>query len=252
MLIRLAGMTVDIKPRYRYAAELCRPYAAPEGTVADFAVEASDEDLAYEAGRDAVAVREAEASPVAPHRTQASPAVLESAALYRKICHAALAYDVFLFHGSALTLDGIGYLFTAPSGTGKSTHTSLWRECYGDRVTMVNDDKPLLRVTADRVTVSGTPWDGKHHISTPGEFPLRAICFLERGEENVLKPLTNEEAYPYLLGQTYRPADPALLMATLSLLDRAMKMLKFYRLTCNMSTEAAEIASRGMGECHED
>ncbi len=246
MLIKLAGMTVDVDARYRYTQEICRPYLAPADAVADFAVRAEEEDLAYEAARDAVAVREAEESPVAPARTAATPAILESAALYRKICHAALDYDVFLFHGSAIALDGVGYLFSAPSGTGKSTHTALWRQVFGDRVITVNDDKPLLRVTDSGVTVSGTPWDGKHHLSTPGEYPLSAICFLVRGETNHIREMTISEAYPHLLGQTYRPSDPSLLIRTLELVDRAAAEIKFYELTCNISPEAAEVARRGM------
>ncbi len=235
MLIHLAGMTVDVKMRYRYTAELCRPYMAPEGATADFSIAVDDDDLAYEASKNVEA------------GVRATRDLLENAALYRKLCHAALDRDVLLFHGSALTLDGNGYLFTAPSGTGKSTHAALWRAVWGDRVLMVNDDKPLLRVTDTGVLVSGTPWDGKHHLSAPGDYPLRAICLLERGEENRIYPMTSQEIYPALLGQTYRPEDPLLMMKTLALLDRAMQHLKFYKMICTISPEAARVAYRGMG-----
>ncbi len=247
MRIRLAGMTVDIHPQYRYVAEICRPYLAPEGAEADFSVTVTEEDLRYEAARDAVALREAAGTEANSARAAATRDVLESAAIYRKICHEALNHDAFLFHGSALSLDGEGYLFTAPSGTGKSTHAALWRAAFGDRVKMVNDDKPLLRVGTEGVTVSGTPWDGKHHISTPGDFPLRAICLLERGRENRIKRLTTEEAYPCLLGQTYRPHEAEMMMRTLTLLDRVLQRVAVYRLTCNMDPEAALVACRGMG-----
>ncbi len=247
MLIRLAGLTVEVKTRYAYTEEYCLPYLAPEGAVADFTIEVSDADMAYEAARDADNLREIASSPTAPTRPAAPPEILENAALYRKLCHAALDRDILLVHGSALALDGVGYLFTAPSGTGKSTHTSLWRRTFGDRVVMVNDDKPLLCLTDAGVTVSGTPWAGKHHLSTPGDYPLEAICFLERGAENDIVPLARGEAYARMLAQTYRPQDPALLMKTLALLDRIMTQLKFYRLTCNISPEAAITACRGMG-----
>ena len=69
-----------------------------------------------------------------------SNAYLESLAVYRKLCEKMLDYDCFLFHCSAIALDGKAYLFAAPSGTGKSTHTRLWREVFGNRAVMINDD----------------------------------------------------------------------------------------------------------------
>ncbi len=231
MLIRLGHLTVDIQPKHQYLVGLCRPYAAPADAVPDFSVAVSDEEIRREAACD-------------PHATDD---VREAAAVYRKLCRTALAYDTFLFHGSAVALDGVAYLFTAPSGTGKSTHTALWKRVFGDRAVIVNDDKPLLHVTSEGVTVCGTPWDGKHRRSTPGVFPLKAICILERGAENKVEPLAAKEAYPLLLGQTNRPANPAYMQTTLTLLDRAMEKLKFYKLTCNMSPDAARVACEGMG-----
>ena len=80
-------------------------------------------------------------------------------------------------------MDGQAVLFTAKSGTGKSTHTKLWRDLFGERAVMVNDDKPLLRILKDGVLVCGTPWDGKHRLSTNCALPLKAICILERGKK---------------------------------------------------------------------
>ena len=75
------------------------------------------------------------------HRRRSGPA-LESLALHRLLAERLPDYDVLLMHGSALSMDGIGYLFTAPSGTGKSTHAALWRQVFGERVQMLNDDSP--------------------------------------------------------------------------------------------------------------
>ena len=86
--------------------------------------------------------------------------------IYRKIADALVDDGVILYHGSVIAVDGQGYLFTAKSGTGKSTHTALWRELFGERAVMVNDDKPLLRVKDDQVTVYGTPWNG-NRLSDP-------------------------------------------------------------------------------------
>ena len=105
---------------------------------------------------------------------------LEELAIYRQIAEQAPERGVLLFHGSAVAVDGQTYLFTAKSGTGKSTHTRLWRQRFGDRALMVNDDKPLLRFTETEVLVCGTPWNGKHHLSAPVQLPLKALCVLMR------------------------------------------------------------------------
>ena len=159
-------------------------------------------------------------------------------------------YNTFLFHGSAIAVDDKAYLFTAKSGTGKSTHTRLWREYFGERALMVNDDKPLLKVTEDGVRVYGTPWDGKHRLSNNVSVPLKAICILTRDEVNHIEEISLEEAYQMLLQQTYRPSDKGAVIQTLKLLDLLKEHVKFYRLGCNMESDAAKVAYFGMnGEC---
>ena len=109
---------------------------------------------------------------------------METLAVYRKIADQMLSYDTLLFHGSVVAVDETGYLFTAKSGTGKSPHARLWREYLGERAVMVNDDKPLLQITKNGVIAYGTPWDGKHHLSSNIAVPLKAICILTRASEN--------------------------------------------------------------------
>lgn len=171
---------------------------------------------------------------------------LETLAVYRKIAENMLRYDTLLFHGSTIAVDGQGYIFTAQSGTGKSTHTGFWRQTFGERMVMVNDDKPLLRVTEDGVIAYGTPWDGKHHLSTNTSVPLRAICILTRAQTNSIVPVTPAEAMPLLFQQTYRPRDPIGAAKMLVLLDKLMQNTGLYRLGCNMDPEAAVVAYEGM------
>jgi hypothetical protein len=111
---------------------------------------------------------------------------------------------------------------------------------------MVNDDKPLLKITADGVFVCGTPWDGKHHLSTNTSVPLKALCILERAETNHIEPISFKEAYPMLLQQSYRPAEPEKLLKTLVLAEQLGKTVKLYRLGCNMDPEAARVSYEGM------
>lgn len=229
MLISLAGLTVGVSPRYPELAELCRDYQAPPRAKPDFSVSVTEEEIAAEGAGGSY------------------PAgYLETLAVYRKLCERALDFGRVLMHGSAFAFDGQGVLFTAPSGTGKSTHAAFWREVYGGRVQPVNDDKPLLTVNKREVLVSGTPWDGKHHLSANVTVPLRAIVLLGRGETDKITRLTATAAYPLLLAQTYRPSDPDRLAATLALMDRAIPHLSFYRMSATLSPDAARVACRGI------
>ena len=172
--------------------------------------------------------------------------IFETLAIYRKIAEKMPEYDTVLMHGSAVAVDGEAYLFTAPSSTGKSTHTRLWREVFGERAVMVNDDKPLVRIDPDGATVFGTPWNGKHRLGANIAVPLRAICLLERAEINRIGEISARGAYPTLLRQTYRPLDPGVFAKMLTLLDRLKTVVRFYRLGCNMELDAARIAYEGM------
>jgi len=176
----------------------------------------------------------------------ASEQFIETLALFRTIAEQLPAHDRVLFHGSSLAIDGKGVLFTAKSGTGKSTHTRLWREVFGDRVVMVNDDKPFLHITPEGTTVYGTPWRGKHRLGSNISAPLRAICIVCRGEENRIQRATFREALPTLLQQTYMPEDPRMLQRTLALADRLSRTVPVYRLYCNMDPQAAQVAYAGL------
>lgn len=237
--IKLADRVVEIKSIYRYIKGCCREYLCDEP--ADFSVEVTQADLEYErekAARDDMA----EGREIIDHHD----AYLETLAVYRKIVEKMLNYHTLLFHGSAIAVDGVAYLFTAKSGTGKSTHSSYWRETFGDRAVMVNDDKPLLKLTETGVMVCGTPWNGKHDLGTNISVPLQAICILERGEQNEIREITSKEALPMLLQQSHRPGEPAAMMTYMSVIDRLTKNLKFYRLKCNLDPEAAKVAYEGM------
>ncbi len=153
-----------------------------------------------------------------------------------------------LMHGAVVAVDGQAYLFTAKSGTGKTTHTRLWMQQFGDRAVMVNGDKPLLHVTNTGVTVYGTPWDGKEHLSTNMACPLRAVCILTRNEINHIECITKKEALPMLCQQIHRPEDPAALAKMLALVDRLGSSVPLYRLGCNMKPEAAQVAYHGMNQ----
>lgn len=238
---KIADRVVKISSLYKDVHSLCREYATDEAP--DFTIETSPHDIAFEREKSAREDR------LEGHDIRHFPdSYLETLAVYRKIAAKLLRDDILLFHGSAIAVDGEAYLFTAKSGTGKSTHTRLWREMLGERAVMVNDDKPLIRVSDGGAIVYGTPWDGKHRLSTNISVPLKAICILERGARNRIVPITARDALPMLLQQSYRPADAPAMMKTMELIDRLSASVGLYRLECNMEPEAAKVSYAAMSE----
>ncbi len=222
---RIADKNIRIISAYDRIHEMSKLYRH-EGEP-DLVIEITEEDLRRERDR---------------ADGQYSDAYLETLAVYRKIAEVMPGWDTLLIHGSAVCADGAGYLFTAKSGTGKSTHAGLWRKLLKERVQMINDDKPLLHIGKDEVTVYGTPWNGKHHLGGNISAPLKSICFLEQAADNHIVKLAKAEAYPLLLQQVYRPAEREMLMKTLQLLDILQDSVSFYRLSCNMDLSAAELS----------
>jgi len=117
-----------------------------------------------------------------------------------------LRYGGFMLHSSAVEVDGRAYLFSAPSGTGKSTHTTQWLKLFGDRARIINDDKPAIRIIGGTVYAYGTPWSGKSDLNVNAAVPVQGICVLERSEKNFIKPLDEGTAVFSILNQTYDPS----------------------------------------------
>lgn len=242
---RIAERVISVSSVYPDVHEYCADYRA-EGEP-DFAVSVKPADLEYER----IMLARTDEKEGRAGKQYAEP-FLEELAVYRQIAENMIRWDTVLFHGSAVAVDGQCYLFTAKSGTGKSTHTALWRRMLGERAVMVNDDKPLLRITEQGVTVFGTPYNGVHRLSTNIAVPLKALCVLTRSETNHIERITGKEAYPMLLQQVYRPADPLRMMQTVRLVDVLVKQTDFFRLGCNMSPEAAEVAFKGLNAASVD
>lgn len=234
---RLAGHTVRIESLYPLVHALCAAYRA-DGA-AEYHIVITPADIALEREKSA---REnlAEGLPAREYPAD----YLETLAVYRKLTTLLVQDDTLLMHGSVVAVDGQAYLFTAKSGTGKSTHTGLWMQQFGSRAVMVNGDKPLLHITAAGVTAYGTPWDGKEHLSANIACPLKAICILTRSERNHIAAISKKEALPMLCQQIYRPAAPDSLAKALALVNQLNVPL--YRMGCNMEPEAALVAYYGM------
>lgn len=158
-----------------------------------------------------------------------------------------LDFDGMMLHASAVVKDGFAFLFSAASGTGKSTHTELWQALYGaDRVLMLNDDKPALRLENGRWYAYGTPWSGKNDRHLNMRVPLGGICILERGEKNEIKPHRGARAVFEILDQTLRPDTVKEVSKLMELLNDLMEKVPIWKLKCNMDQEAARVSHDAM------
>ena len=159
--------------------------------------------------------------------------------------HHLVQFRGMLLHASAVILDGYAYLFSASSGTGKSTHTALWCEVFPE-AKILNDDKPAIRILRDGIYVYGTPWSGKSDLNLNLKIPLGGICFLERSEENFIEPMETGDAILLTLNQTVRPMEQADMDLLLKTLDTVLCKTPLYRMGCNISPDAAKMAYAAM------
>jgi len=159
-----------------------------------------------------------------------------------------LYFGGFMLHSSAVVMDGKAYLFTADSGTGKSTHTSLWLKAFGEKAQILNDDKPAIRIGNDGIFACGTPWSGKTDLNINKIVPIGAIGFLERSKENWIERKTGGEVVGKLLKQTVRPPEMAEMDALLKYVDIVLKEVPVYSLGVNMTEDAAKMAYDAMSK----
>ena len=172
-------------------------------------------------------------------------------AVYMESCfqfyYKLLLHDGLMLHASAVEYNGKAYLFSADSGIGKSTHTKLWQQIYGDKAQVFNDDKPALRRIDGKWYAYGTPWCGKDGINQNKKVPLGGICFLKRGEKNSIQPMSNYTAVQKIIGQTNRKtADINKINNLLDLTDKLIREIPIFELECLPNEEAAILSSTTM------
>ena len=237
--MEVAGQTVAVTSLFESTRDYCRNYLT-QGEP-DLSVTVSREDLAFEQE----ALRQEALEEGIRVRIFSEP-FLERTAIQRKTAEYLFDRDVLMTHGSTVAMDGRAYLFTARCGTGKSTHTKLWRQVFGERAVMVNDDKPFLRLTPPGVFACGSPWSGKHGLDSNLTVPLQGICILERGKENRIERIAPEEALPMLLHQSYCPLAPEKHARFRLLVERLAHGTALWRMQCNRDPSAAEISHSAM------
>ena len=226
----LAGKNIAVRSLFDEVYEFCRDYLTDRP--ADLTVDVTPEDINYEKELN---IRESQIEGIPVYDYPDS--YLETLAVYRKIVTKMLEFDTFLMHGAVVAVGDKAWLFTAPSGTGKTTHINLWlKNIPGSYV--VNGDKPLIHI-GDECTVYGTPWAGKERMNRNVGVKLCGIVILNRGLNNIIEKVPMTQILPILIQQSYRPKTRIELEKTLSLLSRLGRKIPMYLLYCNMNDEAA-------------
>lgn len=155
-----------------------------------------------------------------------------------------LSFNGSFLHSSAVVLDGKAYLFSAPSGTGKSTHTEKWCRLFGAHY--LNDDKPALRLVDGVWMAYGTPWSGKHDLSANEGAPVGGVAVLRRGEENAITRMAPAQAMPWIMSQTTYRLGREDMDKQLALMDRFLRQVPIWQLSCRNEDAAALLSRNAM------
>lgn len=235
MICKIADFYIDADCKYEATKKILLPYACKDAVAPDFSVSASDTEMA-----------QMEADFADFYGEEAHTAsYIERLVLHEKISNELLSRDAFMMHGVLVEYEGIGYIFTAQSGTGKTTHAKLWKKRFGDSVHIINGDKPILRMIDGELYGYGTPWCGKEGYNINTRVKISKLCFVERAAENSIERISEVHAISRLMSQV-EIVNSRDLGAQLSMLDVLVSRCDMYLLKCNMDVEAAEVAYNGM------
>ena len=230
MKIELAGLLIEIEKAGEYTQNMCKNYIYTGENPADIFIKYDQSAIDNE-------------RKLYPN---AADDYLQNLCIYRDICKQIIKFGAMLIHSAAIAVDGRGYMFSALSGTGKTTHINLWLKKFGERAKIINGDKPIIREVDGVFRVYGTPWCGKEGINENISVPVEGICLLSRGGENKIARVGNDEAISAIMEQTSRPEGAASMIELLDIIEKLLGKVPIYRLFCNMEPEAADVSYDGM------
>lgn len=175
----LAGVPVSLRLHHASSAAYLRRF--PQSDVqSDNVIELTAQEL-----RDAAAL----------YPSDLSEARIEFSELPYRVSDVLIPHDRCIFHGVAFSWRGKAYLFTAPSGTGKSTQYVLWKTLLGPKMHVLNGDKPVLSwAKSSEIWVNPSPWSGKEGMTCMDSAPLGGIILLQQSTENSIIRLSPREA----------------------------------------------------------
>ena len=217
--IKIAGVVVEVEATYKWFPSLCKRFLTEEDPVLHIRVD--QEEIEYERQQCKVLYA----------KECVSEGQLESSAIQRKLTENLIEKDILLIHGAAINTDGNGYLFLGKSGVGKSTHIFKWI-MNAPNVFVINGDKPFIIFDSEPY-ICGSPWAGKERMNSNMCVPLKAVAYLERGEENYIEEVSFSGFFLSIYQQIYKPADAEKMKKTLRLIQSLDGKVHFYRFKCN-------------------
>ncbi len=225
-LYNIADFNILIEYNYKYTYKFLERFLSKESVEPDIFIKVTQSELEKELEIAEIKIID----------------VVESSLILRKLASELLInYNTVLFHASSVSFKNEAYLFTAPSGTGKSTHTAFLKSLLGDEIAYINDDKPFIRLIDGKFYVYGSPWCGKHMLSNNVKAPLEAIIKINRSNENGVFALNSTEALTLMLEQAYSYEDENSITKLLDLINLIFKQAKLYKLNCTNSIESAKV-----------
>lgn len=223
MIYEIAGLKVEMKPKFGRLSRQSEAYKS--------------------SGEPSLLINpDLHENPVLQKRTEEDREYIYSSAAF---CRGIIPYGRFFLHASAVVLDGEAYLFSAPSGMGKSTHTALWLKNFPGSY-ILNDDKPVIFPEKERISAWGTPFAGKTDLQVNRGVPLRAICFLKQGGVNSITRITDERAIALTLNNTYRPKSGDNMKLLLDMIGRVVETADIFEMSCKNEPAAAEMSFNAM------
>lgn len=219
MVYEIAGLKVEMEPRFGRLTKACEGYRSSGTPVMTLMPDPRDE------------------AQVQVPTQEEREYILHSAAFCREI----IQHGRFFLHASAVVCGGGAYLFSGPSGIGKSTHTALWQKLYPG-IQILNDDKPIIWPEKGHITAWGTPFSGRTDLQRNLGVPLMGICFLKQARENRIRPVAETEALALILNNTWRPKDDKTMNLLLNGIQQVVEEIPIFELSCTTDPKAAQLS----------
>lgn len=160
-----------------------------------------------------------------------------------ELFHLVLLEGGVVLHGSYVVYKGKGIVFSAPSGTGKSTQAALWEQFRGAEI--INGDRCLLYPEQGGVSVHGICYSGTSHICKNVSVPLQALVLLGQAPENQIRVAGGIEAFRFLMAQcAYRTWDKQDVTNVMNILTGVLSAVPVFRLDCRPDESAVEILEK--------
>lgn len=223
---KIADVVVEMQQQFDETAYWYAPYLYDGEEESEFSINVNDEEINY----------------LVTEGVGITPSIAENMVLGNKFNRRLMKFYGSYIHSSAMVFDGKAYLFSAPSQTGKSTHTKKWLNRFGDRVKIINDDKPSFRFINGKCIVYGTPFAGGTDVQLNTSAELGALVFIERSEENSLEKLPTSRAVSLLISQSPGRANERIGDRQLEMFSMLLSKYPAYLLRCNMDDSAVDTA----------